>query len=85
MAVHAERDEVEEHEVRRGLLDDPEGALAVESHVELVLPARGLHEHVEVGLRILEDEDAAFLRVLPGGVPPPRRSSSPETVAESSS
>src|SRR5262249_13752203 len=64
VAVEAGHDDVEQQEIRRVLLDTAKRGLAVERDAELVLVPQSLNQDVDIGLDVVDDEDAALGKIL---------------------
>ena len=61
VAIETGHHDVQQHEVRWALLDT-KGGDAIERNAQLVLVAQGIHQDVDVLLRIVDDQHAAFGR-----------------------
>ena len=64
VAVDARHHDVEEHEIRRALLDAAKSGRAIERDAQLVLAAQRLDQDVDIRLRVIDDENAALGQIL---------------------
>ena len=67
IAVETRHHDVEQHEVGRVLLDAAKRGGAVEGDAQLVLAPQRLDQDVDIGLDVVDDENAAVGEVLHGG------------------
>ena len=59
ITIEVRHHDVEQHEVRRILLDAAKGGIPIEGDTELVLVPQRLDQDVDVGLDVVDDENAA--------------------------